>query len=85
MRKFISIYSAAVALMAICGLVLTSCDAPVSGSVLEVSIKNPSVGSGKGEQFVNVKCTGNWTLALVADEGETTLMLQLFFFPSFNA
>ena len=69
MRKFISIYSAAVALMAICGLVLTSCDAPVSGSVLEVSIKNPSVGSGKGEQFVNVKCAGNWTLALVADEG----------------
>ena len=69
MRKFISIYSAAVALMAICGLVLTSCDAPVSASVLEVSIKNPSVGSGKGEQFVNVKCAGNWTLALVADEG----------------
>ena len=26
-----------------------------------------------------------WNLALVADEGETTLMLQLFFFPSFNA
>ena len=56
--------------MALCGLMLTSCDELLSGSeeeVFEVSIKNPSVGSGKGQQFVNVKCGGDWTLALIAD------------------
>ena len=49
---------------------LTSCDELLSGSeeeVFEVSIKNPSVGSGKGQQFVNVKCGTDWTLALIAD------------------
>ena len=43
--------------MAVCGLMLTSCDELLSGSeeeVFEVSIKNPSVGSGKGQQFVYV-------------------------------
>ena len=56
--------------MAVCGLMLTSCDELLSGSeeeVFEVSIKNPSVGSGKGQQFVNVKCGTDWTLALIAD------------------
>ena len=56
--------------MAVCGLMLTSCEELFSGSeedVFEVSIKNPSVGSGKGQQFVNVKCGGDWTLALIAD------------------
>ena len=54
----------------VCGLMLTSCDELLSGSeeeVFEVSIKNPSVGSGKGQQFVNVKCGTDWTLALIAD------------------
>ena len=37
--------------------------------MLEVSIKNPKVGSGKGQQFVNVKCSGDWTLSLVSEEG----------------
>ena len=35
-----------------------------------MSVKTPKVGSGKGQQFVSVKCSGSWTLALVADEGE---------------
>ena len=35
-----------------------------------VTIKNPKVGSGKGQQFVNVKCSGAWTLALVSEQGE---------------
>ena len=35
-----------------------------------MSIKNEVVGSGAGQQFVNVKCSGQWTLALVADQGE---------------
>lgn len=33
-------------------------------------MKTSSVGSGSGQQFVNVKCNGQWTLDLVADNGE---------------
>lgn len=67
--KFTSIFKVAAALIAACGLMLTSCDKPAGPSedVLEVSIKNPSVGSGKGQQFVNVKCSGDWTLSLSED------------------
>ena len=58
-------------MMAACGLMLTSCDeVRTEVEVFEVSIKNPSVASGKGQQFVNVKCSGDWTLALVAETGE---------------
>ena len=57
--------------MAACGLMLTSCDiVKTQEEVLEVSIKNPTVASGKGQQFVNVKCSGDWTLALVSEDGE---------------
>ena len=57
--------------MAACGLMLTSCDeVKTEVEVFEISIKNPSVASGKGQQFVNVKCSGDWTLALVAETGE---------------
>ena len=57
--------------MAACGLMLTSCDeVRTEVEVFEVSIKNPSVASGKGQQFVNVKCSGDWTLELVAQTGE---------------
>ena len=57
--------------MAACGLMLTSCDiVKTQAEVLEVSIKNPTVASGKGQQFVNVKCNGDWTLALVSEDGE---------------
>ena len=58
-------------MMAACGLMLTSCDiVKTQEEVLEVSIKNPTVASGKGQQFVNVKCGGDWTLALVSEDGE---------------
>lgn len=58
-------------MMAACGLMLTSCDiVKTQAEVLEVSIKNPTVASGKGQQFVNVKCNGDWTLALVSEDGE---------------
>ena len=58
-------------MMAACGLMLTSCDeVRTEVEVFEISIKNPSVASGKGQQFVNVKCSGDWTLALVAETGE---------------
>lgn len=58
--------------MAACGLMLTSCNKleDKTRDVLSVSVKSPKVGSGKGQQFVSVKCSGSWTLALVADEGE---------------
>lgn len=68
--KFISINRVAVVVTAICALILSSCEKPSDDVLLGVSIKNPTVGSGKGQQFVNVKCSGDWTLALVADEGE---------------
>ena len=58
-------------MIAACGLMLTSCDeVKTEIETLEVSIKNPSVASSKGQQFVNVKCSGDWTLELVAETGE---------------
>lgn len=70
--KFNSIIKVAAALLAACGLMLTSCNKPAetTDDVLAVSLKNSSVGSGKGQQFVNVKCSGDWTLALTSDQGE---------------
>ena len=69
--KYNSIIKVAVAVIAACGLMLTSCDeVKTEVEVFEISIKNPSVASGKGQQFVNVKCDGDWTLALVAETGE---------------
>lgn len=70
--KYNSIIKVAVAVIAACGLMLTSCSKPEDKTrdIFQVSVKTPKVGSGKGQQFVSVKCSGNWTLALVADEGE---------------
>ena len=70
--KYNSIIKVAVAVMAVCGLMLTSCGKPEDKTrdIFHVSVKTPKVGSGKGQQFVSVKCSGSWTLALVADEGE---------------
>ena len=69
--KFNSIKKVAAAVMAACGLMLTSCDeVKTEVEVFEISIKNPSVASGKGQQFVNVKCSGDWTLALVDETDE---------------
>ena len=58
--------------MAVCGLMLTSCDNPAEQKeeVFAISVKTNIVASGKGQQFVNVKCSGDWTLALVAETGE---------------
>ena len=67
-----SIFKVAVAVIAACGLMLTSCSKPgdKTRDIFHVSVKTPKVGTGKGQQFVSVKCSGSWTLALVADEGE---------------
>ena len=52
--------------MTFCALFMVSCQEPAAeSSSLEVSVKTPVVDSGKGQMFVNVKCDGRWTLALV--------------------
>lgn len=57
--------------MAFCTLLMISCQGPTAeNDALEVSVKTPVVESGKGQQFVNVKCSGDWTLALVSDNGD---------------
>ena len=57
--------------MIICSLVLTCCQKPdPEVEIIEVSIKTPKVDSGKGQQFVNVKCKGGWELVLASDAGE---------------
>lgn len=71
MRKFNEILRVAAVVTAFCSLFVTACQKPsVEEEVLDVSVKTPSVASGKGQMFVNVKCSGNWTLSLVSDEGE---------------
>ena len=66
MRVFDDIYRAAVVVMTFCALFMVSCQEPAAeSSSLEVSVKTPVVDSGKGQMFVNVKCDGRWTLALV--------------------
>lgn len=71
MRKFTSIFRFAAVAMTFCTLLFSSCEVVVSeDEAFEVSIRNTTVASGKGQQFVNVKCEGNWTLTLVADQGE---------------
>lgn len=56
--------------MIFCALFMTSCDKPAAEEdILEVSVKTPSVASGKGQMFVNVKCNKAWTLSLADPEG----------------
>lgn len=70
--KFIPIHRVAVVVMAICALMLSSCEAPVQESPLEVSVRNTTVESGKGQQFVSVKCGGSWTLELTSSTGDAS-------------
>ena len=56
--------------MAFWAFFAVSCEKPSEETPLEVSLKNTSVTSGKGQQFVSVRCSGDWTLSLAADEGE---------------
>ena len=37
----------------------------------EVSLQKPKVSNEPGTQFVNVKCSGEWTLTLVSESGDT--------------
>ena len=52
-----------------CLFALNFCSASVDeAESLEVSIRNSMVTSDAGQQFVNVKCRGQWHLALVDDK-----------------
>ena len=68
MKKLSLIYMLAAAF----ALLLTSCDPSDTGASEEfsVSLKNAKVSSDAGTQFLDVKCSGDWTLALVSEGKE---------------
>lgn len=77
MMKFGSIFRcladpAALCLLFLAACGMCSCDPVISSDddVFEVSVKSFTVTSEKGQQFVNVRCKGAWTLSLTADEGD---------------
>ena len=68
MKKFTVILLLAV----LCALV-TSCDPSgmkKPAGDISVSLQKPKVSSDPGTQFGDVKCSGDWTLTLVADDAE---------------
>ena len=74
MTRFISISKVAAVVMAFCTLAVSSCAKPVEDKdVLEVSVKTPSVASGKGQMFVNVRCNTSWTLILMDAEDDSDI------------
>lgn len=74
MAGFISISKVAAVVMAFCTLAVSSCAKPVEEKdVLEVSVKTPSVASGKGQMFVNVRCNTSWTLILMDAEDDSDI------------
>ena len=74
MTGFISISKVAAVVMAFCTLAVSSCAKPVEEKdVLEVSVKTPSVASGKGQMFVNVRCNTSWTLILMDAEDDSDI------------
>lgn len=74
MTRFISISKVAAVVMAFCTLAVSSCAEPVEEKdVLEVSVKTPSVASGKGQMFVNVRCNTSWTLILMDAEDDSDI------------
>ena len=68
MKKFTLIFL----LAAFCAAVV-SCDpsgTKEQAGDISVSIKNTKVSSDPGTQFVDVKCSGDWTLTLVEDDAQ---------------
>ena len=53
---------------------MTSCETLFGEQTQEeeisVSLKNPKVSSDPGTQFLDVKCSGDWTLTLVEDDAQ---------------
>lgn len=74
MIRFISISKVAVAVMTFCALAMSSCATPAEDKdIIEVSVNNPSVASGKGQMFVNVRCNTSWTLILMDAEDDSDI------------
>lgn len=75
MRKFKEIFRVAAVVTAFCALFVTSCQKPSDeeDDALEVSVRTPSVDSGKGQMFVNVKCSSSWTLSVAAAEDDSDI------------
>lgn len=74
MKKHTLISKVAAVVMAFCTLAVSSCAKPVEDKdVLEVSVKTPSVASGKGQMFVNVRCNTSWTLILMDAEDDSDI------------
>lgn len=68
MKKFTIIF-----LLAALFAAIESCDpsgTKDSAGEFSVSLKNAKVSSDAGTQFLDVKCSGDWTLVLVADGAE---------------
>ena len=57
-------------LLLLCSGALASCDVfeKKQDEDMSVSVAKSQVAYNKGQQFVSVKCSGNWTLAIVSDE-----------------
>ncbi|MBO5497933.1 MAG: DNA/RNA non-specific endonuclease [Bacteroidales bacterium] len=75
MRKFKEIFRVAAVVTAFCALFVTSCQKPSDeeDDALEVSVRTPSVDSGKGQMFVNVKCSSSWTLSVADAEDDSDI------------
>ena len=63
-------YRVAVAVMAFYALLVASCEKPEPAVIAEVSAQYSEVSAKKGSMFVNVKCSGDWTLSLQGDGTE---------------
>ena len=60
-------------LLALLCAAMVSCDPSVMKKPVgdfSVSLQKPKVSSDPGTQFLDVKCSGDWTLALVSDDAE---------------
>ena len=68
MRLFRYLSKVAAALIAVCGLMLISCEH--LSTEMSLSVNKTTVGSDAGQQWVSVTCDGNWTLSLYSDDGD---------------
>ena len=67
MMKFDFIHKVAVAAIAVCALFASSCEYVVKE--FEVTVSEETVSYEKGNVFIDVKCSGAWTLYLVSPDG----------------
>ena len=65
--KFDFIHKVAVAAIAVCALFASSCEYVVKE--FEVTVSEETVSYEKGNVFIDVKCSGAWTLYLVSPDG----------------